>query len=143
MNHTLDLILALSITAASFAQTKIASLKPGQTFKDCKDCPEMVIISAGSFMIGATENEPGSYPEEKPQHRVTIQQFACAKFDITKKDWAVFVKETSRPQQEDVHGQPCLVSRENHRTLTPQQTGIILCLQRTVPIPLFASLGEM
>ncbi len=92
------LFIAALIAIISFAQTKnISSFKPGQTFSDCKDCPEMVVLPAGSFMMGAKENEPGSYSEEKPQREVSIKQFACGKFDITKKQWAVFVKETNRP----------------------------------------------
>ena len=73
------------------------NLQPGQTFRDCKDCPEMVVIPAGSFMMGSPDNEPGRFPEEGPQHKVNIKQFACGKFDITKAQWALFVKETNRP----------------------------------------------
>jgi hypothetical protein len=32
-------------------------LKPGSTFRDCFECPEMVVIPSGSFMMGATEAE--------------------------------------------------------------------------------------
>ena len=73
------------------------NLKAGKTFRDCKDCPEMIVIPGGSFMMGAADNEPGSYPEEKPQRKVSIKKFACGKFDITKEQWTVFVKETNRP----------------------------------------------
>jgi formylglycine-generating enzyme required for sulfatase activity len=85
------------ITISSFAQTKkTSSYKPGQTFKDCPDCCEMVVIPAGSFMMGAPENDSARYPEEGPQHKVDIKQFAVGKFDITKKEWAAFVKATNR-----------------------------------------------
>ncbi len=98
MKNIYFLFITALIATVTFAQTKnISSFKPGQTFSDCKDCPEMVVIPAGSFMMGAKENEPGSYPEEKPQREVSIKQFDCGKFDITKKQWAVFVKETNRP----------------------------------------------
>src|SRR4051794_31831168 len=92
------LIITMLITTIVFAQSnKHSSFKPGQTFRDCANCPEMVVIPAGSFMMGAPVNEPGRYPEEGPQHKVTIKQFAAGKFDITKEQWAVFVKETRRP----------------------------------------------
>src|SRR6476620_9715949 len=87
----------------SFAQTKTTSFKPGQTFKDCKNCPEMVVIPAGSFLIGSPESEtgrssnPDEGPTEGPQRLVHIQQFAGGKFDITKEQWAVFVKATNHP----------------------------------------------
>ena len=71
--------------------------QPGQTFRDCKDCPEMVVIPAGSFIMGSPDNEPGRVPEEGPQHKVNIKKFACGKFDITKAQWALFVKQTNKP----------------------------------------------
>ena len=90
-------ILFAIISMQLFAQTKKQSpYKPGQTFKDCSDCPEMVMISAGSFTMGSPENEPGHYPEESPQRKVSLKQFAAGKFDITKKEWAAFVKATNR-----------------------------------------------
>lgn len=55
-------------------------------------------------MMGSTEKElghndytPSQLQLERPQHEVQIQQFACGKFDITKVEWAIFVKETNRP----------------------------------------------
>jgi len=105
MKQIYFLIIAALIATVSFAQSKkISLLKPGQSFKDCKDCPEMVVIPAGNFMMGSSEKElgdnhytPFQLALERPQHEVHVQQFACGKFDITKAEWAAFVKETSRP----------------------------------------------
>jgi formylglycine-generating enzyme required for sulfatase activity len=42
------------------------------TFKDCAtDCPEMVVIPAGSFAMGSTADESGHKPTEEPEHKVT------------------------------------------------------------------------
>src|SRR5262249_41159870 len=47
-------------------------LKPGDSFKECaQDCPEMVVVPAGSFRMGSSESEPGRF-SEGPQHQVTI-----------------------------------------------------------------------
>ena len=36
------------------------ALKPGDTFRECaKDCPEMVVVPAGEFMMGSPANEAG------------------------------------------------------------------------------------
>jgi len=67
----------------------------GQSFRDCPDCPEMVVIPSGSFLIGAPPEEVGRYDEEGPQREVNIGKFAAGKVDITKKQWAVFVAETN------------------------------------------------
>ena len=92
------IVLSTLVAINSVAQSTktLSSYKPGQTFIDCTECPLMVVIPRGSFMIGSPENEPGRYPEEGPQRKVNIKQFAVGKFDITKKQWALFVKETKR-----------------------------------------------
>jgi formylglycine-generating enzyme required for sulfatase activity len=62
--------------------------KPGDTFKDCDECPEMVVISAGRFMMGSPASEPGRDKEEGPQRRVTISKpFAVGKFEVTQAEW--------------------------------------------------------
>jgi len=104
---TLIMLIFLSVffSITTFGQTKkTLSNKPVQTFRDCPTCPEMVVIPGGSFMMGSTEKElghndytPSQLQLERPQHEVHIQQFACGKFDITKAEWAIFVKETNRP----------------------------------------------
>ena len=61
----------------------------GETFRDCTDnCPDMVAVQAGSFMMGAAANEQGRTPAELPQHRVQIgHAFAVSKYEITFDDW--------------------------------------------------------
>ena len=61
--------------------------QPGATFKECKNgCPEMVVIPAGSFMMGSSPAE--NYPRELPQHKVKIEiPFAVAKFELTFEEW--------------------------------------------------------
>ncbi|MEO7046790.1 MAG: formylglycine-generating enzyme family protein, partial [Ferruginibacter sp.] len=103
MNQLYFLLIITLFAIITFAQTK-RDYKPAETFKDCKDCPEMVVIPAGNFMMGSTVKELGhnNYTAaqlqlERPQRKVNIQQFACGKFDITKREWAIFVQQTSRP----------------------------------------------
>ena len=49
-------------------------IKPGsgEKFKDCPDCPEMVIAPSGSFTMGSPKDERESSDDEGPQHEVTI-----------------------------------------------------------------------
>ena len=50
-----------------------ASAEAGGFFRECaKDCPEMVVVPAGDFMMGSPPNEKGRYDNEGPQHKVTI-----------------------------------------------------------------------
>jgi len=63
-----------------------------RTFKDCGNCPEMIEVPAGSFMMGSAEGERGSSSEERPRHRVTIAQpFAVSEFPITFDEWDLCV----------------------------------------------------
>jgi formylglycine-generating enzyme required for sulfatase activity len=84
----------------SSSQKTQAPAKPGKTFRDCQDCPEMMEIPAGSFMMGAPASEPGRDAIEGPQRRVSIRSFAAGKFDVTRGQWAAFVSATRRPTTE-------------------------------------------
>jgi formylglycine-generating enzyme required for sulfatase activity len=65
------------------------TLKPGQSFKECaKDCPEMVVVPAGEFIMGSPASEPGRDGHEGPQHNVVFARlFGVARFDVTFDDW--------------------------------------------------------
>lgn len=65
------------------------ALEPGQSFRECaRDCPEMVVIPAGSFAMGSLPEDTQAYPAEWPQHTVTIARpFAVSKYQLTFADW--------------------------------------------------------
>ena len=65
----------------------VEARKPLSTFSDCTECPEMVVIPAGSFMMGSPENEKDRDTDEGPQHRVTIAPFAISKTEVTFAEW--------------------------------------------------------
>ena len=60
------------------------ALKPKDSFKECGQCPEVIVVPAGSFTMGSPASEPERYDNEGPQHQVTFErQFAVGKFPIT------------------------------------------------------------
>ncbi len=62
--------------------------RPGETFKECDVCPEMVVIPAGSFLMGSPETEVRRRSDEGPQRQVAIAQpFAVGKFEVTFAQW--------------------------------------------------------
>jgi formylglycine-generating enzyme required for sulfatase activity len=94
------IIVWLTMPAASAASTQVAplsrmqekALKPHDTFKECANCPEMLVVPAGSFTMGSPSSEPGRSTDEGPQHRVTIaRQFAVGRFEVTFDEWGACV----------------------------------------------------
>jgi len=76
------------------AMRKAATEKPGRVFKDCADCPEMVVIPPGSFMMGSPSAEKGRSSNEGPQHQVTIgRTFSVGKYEVTFDEWDACVRD--------------------------------------------------
>jgi formylglycine-generating enzyme required for sulfatase activity len=68
-------------------------LQPGQFFKECKNCPEMIVIPAGHFKIGSPTDEIGRWDEEEPQREVVFARpFAVGKDDVTFEQWDTCVR---------------------------------------------------
>jgi len=79
------------------------ALKPLASFRECaKDCPEMVVVPAGEFMMGSPASEKGRFANEGPQRSVTIAKpFAVSKFDVTFADWDACVSVGGCPHVSD------------------------------------------
>ena len=63
-----------------------------KSFRDCIECPEMVVIPNGSFLMGSTIGRL----DEMPKHQVEIDyNFAVSKYEITRTQYAIFVKDAN------------------------------------------------
>ena len=95
----LSAVIIVQVTPASTQEVTQPSmqerpLKPKDVFKDCANCPEMVVVPAGSFKMGSSTREPGHSAEEGPQHLVTIARpFAVGRFEVTFDGWDACVAE--------------------------------------------------
>lgn len=63
----------------------------GKAFRDCPDCPEMLSLPSGRFMMGSSSREEGSEADERPAHEVTVEGFAIGKYEVTRAQFAAFV----------------------------------------------------
>ena len=68
--------------------------KAGKVFRDCPNCPEMIVIPAGSFSMGSPDSERGRNDDEEPVHPVNVAAFALGKTEVTRGQFAAFVKQT-------------------------------------------------
>jgi len=68
---------------------------PPSVFRDCPECPEMVVIPAGSFEMGSPESEDGREENEGPMRYVAIgKAFALGKTEVTVGEFRAFVRAT-------------------------------------------------
>ncbi len=71
------------VTALPEREPPQVKAESGNAFRDCADCPAMVVIPAGTFEMGSTRTE-----YDKPVHRVHIAKgFAIGRFEVTFKEW--------------------------------------------------------
>ena len=66
----------------------------GKEFRDCAQCPEMVVIPSGTFAMGSPADEKKRPSVEKPQHDMRIKKFALGKYEVTRDEFGLFVRET-------------------------------------------------
>ncbi len=68
--------------------SKAPAQRPGEKFRDGAACPEIVVVPAGSFLMGSPENEEGQDGDEGPVHGVTIAEaFAVGVYEVTFAEW--------------------------------------------------------
>jgi formylglycine-generating enzyme required for sulfatase activity len=80
--------------AAPLTAQQERGLTPKDTFRECENCPEMVVVPAGSFTMGSPAGE-NRWSNEGPQHVVAISRpFAVGKLHVTRDQFAVFARET-------------------------------------------------
>ena len=72
------------------------------TLADGSKGPLLVVIPAGSFIMGPATNEPKKFPAEQPSHRVTIDEpFAIGQFELTFEDYDRYVAATGAEKPSD------------------------------------------
>ena len=67
----------------------------GREFRDCDECPELVVIPAGRFRMGCVSGSDDCRAEERPVHDVEVASFALSKYEVTRGQFAAFVASTA------------------------------------------------
>ena len=85
--------LALALLAIVLAACSRSELRPNELFRDCPDCPDLVVIPAGSFHMGGEGGEEGR--PEGPVREVRFERaFALGRFEVTQRQFATFIADT-------------------------------------------------
>jgi formylglycine-generating enzyme required for sulfatase activity len=112
------------------------------SFRDCPDCPEMVVVPPGQFLMGSSDEDTKRdfaaipkaagfralfftdrgiakwyLPYEHPQHQVSIPlPFTMSRYPITRDEFAAFVRETHYETE------PCWLRGHPGRQPPPQSS---------------------
>lgn len=71
--------------------------QPGRVFRDCDDCPEMVVLPAGEFRMGSRADDDEADVDERPEHEVRVGRFAMGRYEVTRGEYAAFASATGHP----------------------------------------------
>jgi formylglycine-generating enzyme len=74
-----------------------AAHSENRVFQDCSDCPRMVEISGGTFTMGSPPTERERKKLEGPRENVNVASFVIGETEVTRAQYAAFVRETRRP----------------------------------------------
>jgi formylglycine-generating enzyme required for sulfatase activity len=125
LKHRIAALIVASILCAGWASQGWAAMNAGdagQSFRDCSQCPTMVVVPSGRFSMGSSPAEGAQLINSvsahasvfdrfffwtrealvrrdvgraQPQHTVTIAEpFAIGKYPVTRAEFAAFVRET-------------------------------------------------
>ena len=71
----------------------VEEVEPGVAFRDCKNCPVVMIVPAGSFSMGSPIGEVGRYANEGPIHPRTIHKtLGVGVYEVTRGQFRDFIE---------------------------------------------------
>ena len=82
--------LAVSAAGLTSRQETPGPQKAAATtaIRDCSECPELLVVPAGQFLMGSPPGERDRDDDEGPQHTVAIRRpFAVGKYEVTFDEW--------------------------------------------------------
>jgi len=90
-------LVAIVLLASAGVEAADVSPAASETFRDCPGCPEMVVVPAGSFVLG-TPATGGDAAETRAEAQATViriaRPFALGRHEVTRGEFAEFVRES-------------------------------------------------
>ena len=70
----------------------VLAARPGAVFRDCAECPALVVVPAGRFTMGAPAGDRDATDHERPQRAIVIARpFALGRTEVTAAEYAACV----------------------------------------------------
>jgi formylglycine-generating enzyme required for sulfatase activity len=86
--------------APILAPRQSPTIEPGELFRDCEDCPELVVVPPGDFVMGSDDS-----PYEKPERTVSVPRpFAIGRNEVTFAEWDHCADDGACKFRPDDHG---------------------------------------
>ena len=93
-------LLVLLGLQSQFCASQTAPMA-GTFFRDCPECPEMVVLPAGESVMGAGAGEedreflsPEFRNRSAPQRRIAVSSFAAGRYEVTRAQYRKFTEAT-------------------------------------------------
>ena len=74
-----------------------------EAFRDCEQCPEMVVVPPGTFVMGS-EDAVSERPMGPPHEVRVVRSFALGKFEVTNRQYQDFVDATGYEMSKGCRG---------------------------------------
>lgn len=87
----------MAVRTAKVITPKLEIPEPQPLIRDCPDCPEMVFVKGGTFMMGSEDGEDN----EKPIHQVILSDYYIGKYPVTFEEYDRFCEEAKRKKLND------------------------------------------
>ncbi len=76
------------------------AIRPGAVFRDCAECPALVVVPAGRFTMGAPAGDADAGEHERPQREVSIARpFALGRTEVTAAEYAACAADGGCPNR--------------------------------------------
>jgi formylglycine-generating enzyme required for sulfatase activity len=86
--------LSGNVASAPSAAADAVSGSRGKELKDCAECPTVVVLPPGRFLMGSPNTEVGRYGDEGPVRQIAITRpLGVAKYEITFDEWNACVRD--------------------------------------------------
>ncbi|MFV0389772.1 MAG: formylglycine-generating enzyme family protein [Pyrinomonadaceae bacterium] len=99
------------------------------TIRNSIQLTPMTLIPSGEFMMGSND----FYPEEKPEHKVYVDEFSIELYQVTNAQYAAFVEDT---EYKTVAERPLPIEQFSHLTEEERSPGSMVFYPTSGPVDL-------